>query len=151
MKRIIISCASVLLLAISVFAAPTSKLVEQFTKTFPNAENVKWSETAAGYYVGFYQNGNFEKIFYNKNGDFVCSWKYSYGKDLPTNILMLLNKRIGEGTIKGVTETATEGGTNYEIKIAKGNKLYCLSMSADGIINKEEKFDYEDGNNNTQN
>ena len=44
MKKILVSCASVLLLALSVAAAPDSKIVEQFKKTFPNAVNVKWNE-----------------------------------------------------------------------------------------------------------
>ena len=144
MKKILISCASGLLMALSVAAMPGSKLMEQFKTTFPNAQNVKWNETKEGYAVGFYQKGNFEKIMYNKDGDFVCSWKYSYGEDLPVNIIMLLNKKIGQGKIKGVTEVTTQGTTIYDIKIAKDNKMYCLNVSADGSINSEEKFNYED-------
>ena len=144
MKKILISCATGLLMALSVAAAPGSKLIEQFKTTFPNAQNVKWNETETGYAVGFYQNGNFEKIMYNKYGDFVCSWKYSYGEELPVNIVMLLNKKIGQGKIKGVTEIANQDGTTYDIKIAKGDKLYCLNISADGSINSQEKFDYAD-------
>lgn len=144
MKKILISCASTLLMALSVAAMPGSKLIQQFKTTFPNAQNIKWSETNTGYAVGFYQNGNFEKIMYNKDGDFVCSWKYSYGEELPVNIVMLLNKKIGQGQIKGVTEVYAQGSTIYDIKIAKNNKLYCLNISADGSINSEEEFNDED-------
>ena len=150
MKKILVSCASCLIMALSVAAAPGSKLVEQFNKTFPDAQNVKWGENKSGYTVGFYQNGNFKKIMYNKDGEFVCSWKYSYGEDLPTNITMRINKKVGEGKILGVTETATETTTNYEVKYAKGNKLYCLSLAADGTVNSEQKFDYENADATTQ-
>ncbi|MFT4155119.1 hypothetical protein [Parafilimonas sp.] len=151
MKKILISCAAGLLMALSVAAAPGSKIIEQFKKTFPNAENVKWSETNNGYFVGFYQNGNFEKILYSKKGGFVRSWKYSDGKGLPTNIVMLLNKKVGDGVIKGVTETTTQNSTQYDIKMLKQNKLYCLNISADGTVNSEDVFDYEDASGTAKN
>jgi hypothetical protein len=140
MKKILVSCASVLLLALSVAAAPGSKIVEQFKKTFPNAENVKWNEAEGGYFVSFYEDGNFEKILYNKKGTFVRSWKYSDGKDLPTNIVMALNKKVSAGTIKGVTETTSGNSTSYEIKVVKNDKLYCLNIAANGTVTGEEEF-----------
>jgi hypothetical protein len=140
MKKILVSCASVLLLALSVAAAPGSKIVEQFKKTFPNAVNVKWNEAEGGYFVSFYENGDFEKILYNKKGAFVRSWKYSDGKDLPTNIVMALNKKVNAGTIKGVTEITSGNNTSYEIKVGKNDKLYCLNIAANGTVIKAEEF-----------
>jgi hypothetical protein len=142
MKKIMISCASALLLALSVAAAPGSKIVEQFKKTFPNAMNVKWNEAENGYFVSFYEGGNFEKVLYNKKGEFVHSWKYSDGKDLPTNIVMALNKKVSSGTIKGVTETTSGNNTSYEIKVVKNDKLYCLNIAANGTVTSEEHFTY---------
>lgn len=141
MKRIISYAASFLIIS-SVIAAPGSKLIEQFKSAFPNAQNVKWSDEKGGHFVSFYQNGNLEKIFYNKDGDFVCSWKYSDGKGLPTNIAVMLNKKYSEGKIVGVTELTTQESMIYEVKLLKGSKLYSLNISSDGTITKEKKFSY---------
>ncbi|MEO8711583.1 MAG: hypothetical protein ABI405_05635 [Parafilimonas sp.] len=146
MKKIIFYAAS-LLIVFSVAAAPGSKLIQAFNQTFPNAEKVKWNDDKAGYFVSFYQNENFEKVLYNKDGNFVCSWKYSDGKELPTNIVMSLNKKYSESKILGVTELTTQNGISYEIKVSKGTKLYALNISADGSITKEEKYINQDANN----
>ena len=94
MKRAIVYAACIFIVSTAA-AAPGSKLVQRFNETFPNAKNVKWSDDKAGYYVSFYQNEDFKKVFYNKEGDFVCSWRYSNGDQLPTNIIMKLNKKYG--------------------------------------------------------
>jgi hypothetical protein len=146
MKKII-SYAASLLIIFSVAAAPGSKLIQAFNQTFPNAENVKWNDDKAGYFVSFYQNGNFEKVLYNKEGEFVCSWKYTSGKELPINIVMSLNKKYSDNKILGVTELTTQNGISYEIKVSKGTKLYALNASADGSITKEEKYINQDANN----
>ena len=139
MKKII-SYVAGLLITCSVAAAPGSKLIQSFKETFPNAENVKWTDDKNGYFVSFYQHGNFEKIFYNKENDFVCSWKYTDGKDLPTNIVMALKQKYGESNIKGVTELTNQTGMIYSIKFSKADNLYDLQVNADGTILKEEKY-----------
>jgi hypothetical protein len=143
MKKII-SYAACLLIVTSVAAAPGSKLVQTFNETFPNAKNVKWSDDKAGYFVSFYLNENLEKILYNKDGEFVSSWKYSDGKELPVNIVMTLNKKYNQGKIIGVTELDTQENTNYEVKLTKGTKLYSVTLSADGAVLKEDSFKYQD-------
>lgn len=135
--------ASVLIVA-SVAAAPGSKLLQSFNETFPNAKNVKWTDDKAGYFVSFYQKENFNKVFYNKNGEFVYSLKYCNADELPVNIKMVLTKKFNTANILGVTEVTTQGNTLYNIKLTKGNKLYCLDVLADGSIEKQERFNYYD-------
>ena len=143
MKRIICYAAS-LLIIVSVAAAPGSKLIQAFNETFPNAKNVKWNDAKDGYFVSFYQNEKFEKVFYNTDGEFVCSWKYTDGKELPTNIMMRLNKKYNQAKIIGVTELATKDNINYEVKLSKGDKLYAVTFLSDGTIVKQDKFNYLD-------
>jgi len=139
MKKIISYAASFLII-VSVAAAPGSKLIEQFKATFPNAENVKWAEDKDGYFVSFFQAGDFSKVLYNTAGDFVCSWKYSTGHELPTSVVMKMNKKYSEAKIIGVTELTTDDNTVYEVKAAKGSKLYCITFSSNGTIIEETKF-----------
>src|SRR5215471_11958488 len=107
MKKMILYVACALIVT-SVAAAPGSKLVERFNATFPNAKNVKWLDDKDGYFVSFTQSENFIKAFYNKDGDFVYSLKYSSNLELPVNIRMVLNKNFGESKIVGVTEVTTQ-------------------------------------------
>lgn len=139
MKKIF-SYAASLLITISVAAAPGSKLVKSFNETFPNAANIKWYDDKAGYFVSFIQNGNFEKVLYNKDGDFICSWKYSNGKELSTAIVIELNRKIKNCEINGVTEFATEQNVSYEINLADNKNWYLVKASADGKIISQEKY-----------
>ena len=93
MKRAIVYAACIFIVSTAA-AAPGSKLVQRFSETFPNAKNVKWVDDKAGYFVSFTQNGNFNKVFYNKGGNFVYSLKYFSGDALPVNIIMTLNVRL---------------------------------------------------------
>jgi len=129
MKKIV-SYAACLLIITSVAAAPDSKLLKSFNETFPNARNIKWNDDKAGYFVSFMQDGNFEKVLYSKSGEFVCSWKYSDGKNLPTNILMDLKKKYDDYKMIGVTEYASQSNTQYEVKISKNDKLYSAKFNS---------------------
>ena len=140
MKKIILYVACILIV-FSAAAAPGSKLIQRFNETFPNAKNVKWRDEKAGHFVSFTQNGNLNKVFYNTSGNFVYSLKYSDGTELPTNILMALNKNFGESKIIGATEVTTQNNTVYNIKFSKEEKLYCLNILADGTIAKQEVYD----------
>ncbi len=142
MKKMILYVASLFLIA-AIAAEPGSSLQQKFSETFPNAKNVKWADDKAGYYVSFMQNGNFKKAFYNKEGNFICSWKYSDGNDLPVNIIIKLNRKFEGAKIIGVTEYTSENNTLYNIKLSKGQKLYSLDMSSDGSISDEQKFNYQ--------
>jgi len=139
MKRAIVYAACIFIVSTAA-AAPGSKLVQRFNETFPNAKNVKWIDDKAGYFVSFSQNGNYNKVFYNKDGNFVYSLKYFSGDALPVNIIMTLNDKYDAAKIIGVTELTTENNTVYSVKLSKEDKLYCLDLLADGTIIKEENF-----------
>ena len=81
-----------------------------------------------------------EEVFYNKDGSFVYSLKYFNGDQLPVNIIMELNKKFEASKIAGVTELTTQSNTLYNIKLIKGDKLYCLDVLTDGTIAKQEEF-----------
>jgi hypothetical protein len=141
MKKVIVYFATCFLVVSSIAAAPGSKILEKFNATFPNAKNVKWIDDKAGYFVSFTQNGDFNKVFYNTEGNFVYALKYYNAGGLPTNIAMELNKKYEESKILGVTEVTTQNTVFYDVKLSKKNKLYSLQVLTDGSIAKEEVFD----------
>ena len=94
----------------------------------------------AGFFVSFSQNGNYNKVFYNKGGNFVYSLKYFGGDALPINIIMTLNEKYDAAKIIGATELTTQNNTVYSVKLAKEDKLYAVDMLADGTVLKEENY-----------
>lgn len=139
MKKFV-SYAASLLITLSAAASPSSALIQSFNAAFPNASNVKWSDEKSGYSVSFNQNGNFEKVVYDKKGDFVCSWRYSDGRDLPTALMLKLQKKYDDNKIIGVTEFTDTDDVVYEVKLTKGDALYSVKASADGRITSSEKL-----------
>jgi len=140
MKKTILYVATCIIIGSSVAAAPGSKVLERFNETFPNAKNVKWIDNKEGYFVSFYQNDNFNKVFYNKAGNFVYSLKYSNSDALPTNIAMSIREKFEGAKIIGVTEATTQTNTVYNIKLSKGEKIYCVNLSPDGTVGEQEEY-----------
>lgn len=139
MKKVI-SYAACMMMVISVAATPTSKILKSFSETFPNASNIKWSDDKNGYYVSFTENGNFEKILYSKEGNFICSWKYSLGKDLLTPVAVALKRNYKDCEIIGVTEYATTHNVTYEIKLRNSKNWYSAKISSEGQILDSDKY-----------
>lgn len=141
MKKIIAYVIACVMIASSVNAMPGSGVVQKFNATFPNAKNVKWTDDKGGYFVSFMQNGNFNKVFYNKKGNFEYALKYCSVDGLPNNIAMGLNKQFGESKILGVTEVTTPDKIYYGINLSKDSKLHILKVASDGSITNEEVYD----------
>jgi hypothetical protein len=140
MKKAILYVACILIVFSAAAAAPGSKLLQRFNETFPNAQNITWRDDTKGYFVSFTQSGNYNKAFYNKDGEFVYSLKYFYGDELPTNIVMVLNNEFSQAKILGVTEVTTQNKTFYNVKLSKEDRLYCLDILSDGSIANQENF-----------
>jgi hypothetical protein len=140
MKKIITAAIALVLMVSVANATPDSKVLQRFKETFPNAQNVKWLDDKDGYLVSFTQNGNLNKVVYDTEGNFTYALKYYGGEGLPTNVAMSLSKNYGESKIIGVTEVTTQNNAMYDVKLSKGNKLYCLKVSSDGSIAKQEVF-----------
>ena len=145
MKKLV-SYAACMLIVLSLAATPDSKTIKLFNQTFPNAQHVKWYDNSAGYFAYFTQNGYSEKALYDKNGDFVCSWKYGDEKILPTNIMMSISKKYKDSKIIGVVEYTEGDNMTYEVKISKVSNWYCVKFLPDGTIASEQKYKNADSN-----
>ena len=135
-----VSYVACMLIVLWVAATPDSKTIRLFNQTFPNAQHVKWYDNTAGYYAYFTQNGYSERALYDKDGDFVCSWKYGDEKILPTNIIMTINKKYQDSKIIGAIEYTEGENMSYEVKVSKGANWYCVRLLPDGTIAREEKY-----------
>ena len=126
------------------FAAPnftiSEKLLQTFKKTFPDAQQVVWSEQGDKYTVNFRQDEILTKVEYDKDGNFLTSLRYYTEKNLPVTILCRLQKRYGDKKVFGVTEMATESSVEYYIKLEDAENWITVRSNIDGNMQVVEKY-----------
>ncbi len=126
------------------FAAKTfsisDKLLQTFKQTFPDAQQVVWSEQGDKYTVNFRQNEILNKVEYDKDGNFLSSLRYYTEKNLPVTILCRLQKKYADKKIFGVTEVATESSVEYYIKLEDATSWITVRSNIDGSMQVVEKY-----------
>ena len=126
------------------FAAPnftiSEKMLQTFKKTFPDAQQVVWSEQGDKYTVNFRQDEILTKVEYDKDGNFLNSLRYYGEKNLPVTILCRLQKRYGDKKVFGVTEMATESSVEYYIKLEDAENWITVRSNIDGNMQVVEKY-----------
>lgn len=118
----------------------SEKMLNSFKQTFPDAEQVKWLESADRYTVNFKENGILTKIDYDKDGNFVSSLRYYTEKNLPINILCRLQKKYADKKVFGVTEMTTDAVVEYYIKLEDADNWITVKSNADGNMQVVEKY-----------
>jgi hypothetical protein len=118
----------------------SEKMLSSFKQTFPDAEQVKWLESADRYTVNFKENGILTKIDYDKDGNFISSLRYYTEKNLPINILCRLQKKYADKKVFGVTEMTSESTVEYYIKLEDAENWITIKSNADGNLQVVEKY-----------
>jgi hypothetical protein len=118
----------------------SEKMLSSFKQTFPDAEQVKWLESADRYTVNFKESGILTKIDYDKDGNFISSLRYYTEKNLPINILCRLQKKYADKKVFGVTEMTSEGSVEYYIKMEDAENWITVKSSAEGNMMVVEKY-----------
>jgi len=118
----------------------SEQLQQTFKQTFPNAEQVKWLESADKITVNFTDAGVLTKVDYDKEGNFMSSVRYYYEKNLPVNIICKLKKRFAGKSVFGVTEMTTESSVVYYIKLEDEKSWTTVKSDVDGNMEVVEKY-----------
>ncbi|HVU56999.1 MAG TPA: hypothetical protein VHD83_18180 [Puia sp.] len=118
----------------------SEKMLSSFKQTFPDAEQVRWLESADRYTVNFKENGILTKIDYDKDGNFISSLRYYTEKNLPINILCRLQKKYADKKVFGVTEMTSESTVEYYIKLEDNENWITIKSNADGNLQVVEKY-----------
>lgn len=133
-----------LVLTTGAFAAKdftiSEKLLQTFKHTFPDAQQVIWSEQGDKYTVNFRQDDILTKVEYDKDGNFLSSIRYYTEKNLPVTILCRLQKRYPDKKVFGVTELATESSVEYYIKLEDDQNWLTVRSNIDGNLQVVEKY-----------
>jgi len=140
MKQFLLA-ALVLGCSFRVFADdPNEKVLNAFNKTFPNVENVIWSENVHTYEVNFKQNKTISRVTYDKDGNIVRTLRYYYEDQLPIMVLSKVKQRFSNKNIFGVTEESSEAGTFYHIILEDQKNWVDITSDPSGSITVDKKY-----------
>ena len=144
LKKMFFMALCLLAFSAGAFAAKeytiSDKMLQTFKQTFPDAQQVVWSEQGEKYTVNFRQGEVLTKVEYDKDGNFLSSLRYYSEKNLPVTILCRLQKKYPEKKIFGVTEMATESSVEYYIKLEDETNWMTIRSSIDGSMQVVEKY-----------
>ena len=143
MKKIIV-LLYITVASLSAFAFPpkdvTEKVLHSFKVSFPNAEQVKWTEHKDGYVVNFVDNSIQSRILYGENAEFIASIRYYSFQNLPLNLLVKLSNKYPGKSFFGVTEITNENGIAYQVAMYDEKNWYKVNVEYGGEISITDKF-----------
>jgi hypothetical protein len=142
MKKIIFA-AFALISSLSLFASDPGvdeKVLEAFNKTFKQAEDVSWTTSGDNFQVKFTQNDIASRVYYDKEGNILKTYRYYKEEGLPLLIFSNVKTKYSDKTIFGVVESSSKEGTYYYITL-EGDKEW-MEVKADGFgyLQVEKKF-----------
>jgi hypothetical protein len=120
---------------------PTESVFKAFSKTFPQAKNVSWSDESNSYRAAFQQNGVQFRVNYDKKGNIISTTRYYNEENLPVMILAKINKKFADKKVFGVVEQASQDGTIIYHIILEGTEdwIHVTGDSA-GTLTVDETF-----------
>jgi len=140
MKQFLLA-ALILGCSFKVFADdPNEKVLTAFNKTFPNVQNVIWSEDEYTYQVNFKQNQIVSRVTYDKQGNIVKTLRYYYEDQLPIMVLSKVKQRFSNKKVFGVTEESSEAGTFYHIILEDQKHWIDITADPSGSITVDKKY-----------
>jgi hypothetical protein len=144
MKKVFVIVTVFLVFGCGVFANVDAKILSSFSKSFPSAENIKWSQDVKGYFVSFIQHSIRCSACYDANGKFTYALRYYYEENLPVSVLMTVREKYLDKKIFAVTELSTIENVEYHIKLEDSKNWYGIKVNSWGDITIEEHFKRSD-------
>lgn len=140
MKKILLAALVVVFGFIANATDPNEKVLEAFKKTFPQVEDVAWTENPNSYEVKFKQNEILSKVTYDREGNIIKTLRYYQEQQLPILILSKVKNKFADKKIFGVTEEASDEGTFYHIVLEDEKNWVQITADSYGSIKVDKKF-----------
>ncbi len=116
-----------------------AKAIMHFNTTYKNVSDVQWSVVPDGYMVFFSAQGNTNRVFYGKHGNWKFSVSYYGENKLPKEIRSQVKSVYYDFAIKSVQEINLTGKTVYLVYIEGDNSSKQLKLS-DGEMEVVKDF-----------
>jgi len=113
-----------------------------FTKTFPNAKDVKWSKESEKEFEAEFKNGSMEQAAnFDEMGKWLITETEIKKSELPAAVTASLKKEFADYKIEEAEKADTpDKGIFYEVEVEKGKMTYVVQLSPAGkVLKKEEK------------
>lgn len=122
-------------------ATVNEKLLKAFRDAFPLAEKVDWKESGNHYLVYFRANDALSEIEYDHDGNFIGSDRYYKDVNmLPLHLAWELHNKYSGKSVFGVTETNSDSGTLYYVKMEDSKQWITVVGNADGVLEVRERM-----------
>ncbi|TSA32250.1 MAG: hypothetical protein D4R64_16490 [Porphyromonadaceae bacterium] len=153
MKNLII--ISMVLAAFSISAYGQVKVPDvakaAFSKKFPNAQSVKWSEEKEGkaevavYEAEFKLNGKVSSANFNSKGEWQETELTVVKADLPAVVLKTVESQFAGYKLGEMASVETPAGKSFEILMSKGKDKIEVIIDPQGkVIKKTDAKEEED-------
>ena len=140
MKKLFI-CLGILASSLLALAEePNEKVMAAFEKTFPQASEVKWTETDYTYEANFRSAEVISRIIYDKEGNILKCYRSYFENNLPILILSRIKQAHSDKNIYGVTEVSSGEGTAYYVILHDDEKWYEVVSDNYGNLSMKKKF-----------
>jgi len=143
MKKTFFSLILLLIASIGFsFTSPVvnEKVLEAFKKTFHNPQEIQWYENAEGYEVHFRCDETNSKVWYDREGNILKTYRYYNEFKLPPFISGRVKKRYPDKNIFGVTEITNAAGVSYYIKLEDEKNWTTIKADSQGFLEVHEKY-----------
>lgn len=139
MKKIFL--AALILIGFTAMASdPNEKVLQAFKQSFPNVDEVAWTEGTDSYEVKFKQNEILSKVTYDTDGNIMKTLRYYEGHHLPLLVQSKVRSKFSDKRIYGVTEEASEQGTFFHIILEDEKNWVQITSDIYGSIKVDKKF-----------
>ena len=121
------------------------KLLRNFNRNFPSAENVQWTTTPKVFLANFISDEKTFTTTFNNKCQFVHALIYCKEKDLPETIQRQLKKDFSSFTVFKVIEIKTPGNSDYQVILQNATQYMELNLSKEGKVQDMKKIKRADG------
>ena len=142
MKKIILALSIAAIASTPVLAyepEPGYKVLEQFKKEFPTAEDARWVNEADFERVSFVLSGRRVIAFFNQEGELEGTIRDIFYDQLPLTVMSAVQKRFKKPVVLHIREISNAEGTHYKIRLDVGSKKYTARVNSSGNISSVEK------------
>lgn len=140
MKKVFLVVVLFVMVRLGMAAVPPDVILERFSRSFPNASEVKWYEEENGFRVYFKSEKTMVRIWYDREGEVIKSLRHYDKEGLPVFIAAKLEKKFPGRDIKSVTELTTAGGVKFQIILEDDKRYYVVEVDGNGSMWLDKKF-----------
>ena len=127
--------------AVTANAAPVpEKVLLAFSHLFPNASNIKWTESGIAFSVRFKTETYIADFEFDQEGRIMKTVRYYDERQLSPFLIARLNRMFPSYHINNVTETTEADSIQYIITLDNGSNFYIVDSDASFYITVERKL-----------